>query len=235
MTTSHTQSEQLRSPILADLVAERLCEWIVEGQFNPGDQLPSEHELIERFGVARSVVREAVVRLRALDIIEVFHGKGAFVSKAPLELLRLRIRRLTNGTYTELAYLWEIREVLEVSIADLAAQRRSDEDLANLERAIVAMDKVVAQGEIGVDEDTSFHLYLTLATHNPVLVQVMEDIAMLVAPSRRRSLETPNRSASSNLEHRNIFRAVKLGDVDGARDAMKQHLVHGKRLTTESA
>lgn len=234
MTATYTESEHIKSPNLANLVAERLCEWIIEGQFNPGDRLPTEHELIERFGVARSVVREAVVQLRALDIIEVFHGKGAFVSKVPLDLLRVRIRRLTNGTYAELTYLWEMREVLEVSIADLAARRRSDEDLANLERAIEAMDKALARGEIGVDEDADFHLYLTLATHNPVLVLVMEDIATLVAPSRRRSLERPSRSVSSNLEHRSILRMVKLGNVAGARNAMTQHLAHGKSLTTES-
>lgn len=234
MAASRQPKEQLKAPNLADLVAERLCVWILEGQFAPGDQLPSEHELVKRFGVARSVVREAVVRLRTLNIIEVLHGKGAFVLEVPLELLNLRIRRLTNGTYLDLMYLWEVREALEVSIADLAAQRRTTEDLLNLERAITAMDEAVAQGNIGVAEDANFHLYLTSATHNPFLVQVMEDIAVLIAPSRLRSLERPNRPATSNTEHRLIFSAVQEGDGGTAREAMKQHLSHGKRLTTEA-
>lgn len=227
------EQDRVQVPKLADVVSERLCDWVAEGRFRPGDQFPSEQVLISRFGVGRTVVREALGCLKGLGIIEVHHGKGAFVSRVPVELLGFRIRRLKENLEQQLPNVWEMRELFEVSIAELAALRRTADDLRNLADAVDKMEEAITEGSFGVREDSLFHLYLTLATHNPILVQVMEDISTLIDPARQRSLERPTRPTASNDEHRSILAAVERQDPDAAREAMKRHLVTGKLLTSQ--
>lgn len=224
--------ERVRAPKLADVVAERLCDWLLEGRFRQGDKLPSEQVLMGRLGVGRTVVREALGRLKGLGIVEVHHGKGVFISPVPIELLGYRIRKLKVNLEQQLPHVWEMRELFEASIAELAALRRTPEDLGNLLSSVQTMQEAIAEGETAVKEDGLFHLFLTLATHNPVLVQVMEDISTLVDPTRQRSLERPGRSAASLEEHRLILAAVERRDPQAAREAMKRHLRTGKLLTT---
>jgi DNA-binding FadR family transcriptional regulator len=128
---------QSRQPLdrqrLGEIVAERLGEWITERQLKPGDRLPSEPELAAHFGVARTVVREALSKLKTLGVIEVYQGKGAFVSDLPIELLFMRVRRLNPNEYGQ-KHLWELREILEVQAVELACQRRTREDLLRQRR-----------------------------------------------------------------------------------------------------
>lgn len=232
MSVQINKLKKLDPPKLAELVAQQLSELVASQGLRPGSQLPSEQELGDQFEVARSVIREALVRLRALGIIEVRQGKGAFVATLPLELLLTRVQRLTQTTEELLPHVWEIREILETSIAELAAVRRTENDLANLEKAISAMTNAIARGELGVTEDAVFHHYLTHAAYNPALEQIIVGISALIESSREHSLGRPNRPRSSNEEHVAILRAVRNREGELAKEAMREHLANGRYLTT---
>lgn len=220
---------------VADVAAKRICGWISSSGLRPGARLPSEQELTEALGLSRSGVREALAHLKALGIVEIFQGRGAFVAEVPFELLRDRIRRWQEpppDVGAQLEYIWELREIFEVAIAGLAAERRTDEDLERMEGAVAEMERTIAAGGSAVEEDAMFHYQLTRASHNPVLLQLIEDISSLIESSRRDSLSRTGRPQSSNREHAAILGAVRSRDVPRARQAMHVHLLNGQRLSS---
>lgn len=237
MNISFDKLEKIDRPRVSDVAADRLCEWISATGLAPGARLPSEKMLMDRLGVGRSAIREACTKLKALGILETHQGKGTFVAQVPYELLLSHLRRLKDSTGDSrelLNHIWEVREICEVSVASLAAQRRTDEDLINLERAVMAMDKAIENTGMGVEEDALFHHYLTRSAHNPVLDQLIEDIANLIQTSRQHSLSRPGRPHSSNREHRQILAAVRARDAATAERLMREHLRNGKSLNHDS-
>lgn len=218
-----TQNHIKERSKLAELIAERMGEWVSARDVKPGDRLPSEPELVAHFGVARTVVREALSKLRALGVIEVHQGKGAFVAQLPVELLFLRIRRL-KPQENELENIWELREILESRIAELAAERRTRNDMTALEDAMSQMGKPT---EAGVLWDAAFHRRLAKAARNPVLEQMVFELVSLVGPiignSKIQRQTLPD-------EMRAILEAVRDSDPNRAREAMLSHLRQRKRL-----
>jgi len=202
-----------RAPKLVDVVAQKVSELIIARELRPGDPLPKEHELSSAYGVSRSVVREAMVELKVLGVVEIKHGLGAFVGSMPVELLLTRVRRLEQDPEAILKEMWEVREVIEAAIAEFAAERRTDSDLQSLAGAVAAMDKAIAAGDTGE--------------------QMVTGIANLIEPSRHRSLERPGRPVTSNEEHRVILGAVRDQDPRRAKSAMRTHLINGRLLTTK--
>jgi GntR family transcriptional regulator, transcriptional repressor for pyruvate dehydrogenase complex len=202
---------------LGDVVAERMGEWINDSQLKPGDRLPSEPELSLHFGVARSVVREALAKLKTLGIIEVFQGKGAFVADMPLELLFLQVRRL-NPERTNPKHLWEIRTILEMHSASEAASKRSRDDLLGLERIIQESHENHRKNAPYADENERFHRLVARASGNPVLEQLISDLISLLSP------QILQRGTPSTLEHQKILDAIRAHQASEAANFMKQHL-----------
>lgn len=217
--------EPLKAPRLAEVLADRIREGILAQSLGPGEALPSEQELIQRYGVSRSVVREAVVYLKGQGIIDVRQGKGVFVSKVPLELLLQNIRSATLSDKAKLDEVWELRLLLEVQIAGLAASRRTGRDLEQLEEAVDDMDRAFEQGGLGDEEDARFHSCLVVATANSALARVIGSVGDLVRSSVRAALaRKPGQPRLSNEEHKRILGAVQAQDVEGAKGAMHRHL-----------
>lgn len=231
MTANPRKLEKIARPRMADLAADRISEWIASSQLRPGAKLPSEKALTEALGLGRSAIREALAKLKAVGLVETFQGRGAFVAAIPVELMRVRIRSLSvevDDSLEQLGHIWDLREIFEVAIAERAAQRRTDEDLANLQAAIADMDHAIEQGEQAVTQDAMFHYRLTQACHNPVLLGLIEDLSNLIESSRRDSLQRPGRPKSSNHEHSVILDAVRRRDVAAAQAAMREHLANGR-------
>ena len=220
---------QSRQPLdrqrLGEIVAERLGEWITERQLKPGDRLPSEPELAVHFGVARTVVREALSKLKTLGVIEVYQGKGAFVAELPIELLFMRVRRLNPNEYGQ-NHLWELREILEVQAVELACQRRTREDLLMLEAAVRDANALDSHGpSLGGIENERFHRTLAQAGHNPLLEQLIVELVNLSSPFLQRAHNSdPNRVVQSRAEHVLLFEAVRAGDSIRAGATMREHL-----------
>lgn len=222
---------QLQKHNLVELVTQRIAEWLEDGKLKPGDRVPSEQELSELFGVARNVIREAIVALKANGLINVRHGKGTFVSDAPVALLTRRIRRIGNAANVSLRHVWEMRLIIETEVARIAAQRRTVDDLGSMEEALGRMKQAVERGELGTREDEEFHFYLVQATQNPVLEDLVFGLTGIIRSARVEALMQPGNPLQAIEEHKAILAEVRNAKSDAAALAMQRHIeVHMSRV-----
>jgi GntR family transcriptional repressor for pyruvate dehydrogenase complex len=217
-------SESLRPlarPRLYEQVVERLREYVTAEGLKAGDRLPPERDLADRLGVSRTSVRQAIVALEVQGLVEVRHGGGTYLLRdrlnaEPLETMIDRRRRLPD--------VLDARDALETKLAALAAMRRTDQDLAEIDAALAAMAKAVDRGDLGVDEDQLFHAAVTAAAHSTLLADFMAEISLSIAESRTESLRQPGRPARSLEQHRQVAEAIHAGDAEAAARAMHAHI-----------
>ena len=217
---------------LVDMVKDRIQDWIIKGEIKPGEKLPSEKEMMLHFKVAKSVIREAISRLNALNMVETFQGKGSFVSHDSQNIV------MTLGTETaedELSnYLWELREIFEPQIGRLAAQRRSEADMKKLWKLIEKLELAIQHNEMGYDEDDLLHFTLAQSTHNPLLEKVAINIARMSEPYKRLSLARPFRPAATCEEWHSLIQAITDRDAQVAQQAMYQHIKNSRETFNQS-
>lgn len=213
-----------RPPRLSEEVSAELEARIQRGEYVPGAQLPTEKVLAETFGVSRAVVREAIARLKADGLIETRQGSGAFVAETPKSLNF----RLAPGGEDGLLHVFELRAMLEAAIAELAARRRTDADLAAIADCLQRMDEALAAEVDGSEADDDFHLAVAAATHNQYVLRLAEFLGRQFSESRRmawvdneRGLESPR---AAQQEHRRLQAAIAAGDPAAARQAAFVHL-----------
>jgi len=217
-------SESLRPlarPRLYEQVVERLREYVRAEGLKTGDRLPPERDLADRLGVSRTSIRQAIVALEVQGLVEVRHGGGTYLLRdrlqaEPLETMIDRRRRLPD--------VLDARDALETKLAALAAVRRTDQDLVEIDAALAAMADAVDRGELGVDEDQHFHAAVTAAAHSTLLADFMAEISLSIAESRTESLRQPGRPARSLEQHRGIVKAIRAGDPERAAAAMHTHI-----------
>lgn len=210
-------------------MAELLEKEIVSGQFTAGTKLPSERQLAARLSVSRPLVREALRSLVERGLIEVAPGRGAFVrpvrtsdAARPLDALYRR----QNVTPRD---LMEARMMLEREAAGLAAERAEPQDLEMLERALGRLDR--ASGLIERARwDVTIHALIARMSRNPVIETMFGSIASLTFELILRSLGDPSVAREGLPYHREIFEAIRAGDLQGAREAMEGHLSVAARL-----
>ena len=216
---------------LGEQVADALIDAIVEGAHAPGTYLPTEPELMTRFGVSRTAIREALRILSTHGFVTVEHGKGARVTErspqAISSLLHVQLRR-EQGT---LHHVLEARRMLEMTAVALAARRAADADFAALDEALTAMGASTGAADY-IAADLAYHRAIVLAAHNPVLLLLNDAIADLLAGMRERTYAVPGAVAQSLQDHRWVYEAIASGDPDRARERMAavldevEHAVH---------
>ncbi len=186
-----------------------------------GDRLPSERDLAEALQVSRASVRQATVALEVRGTLEVRHGDGIYLRSRPNDsghLMELMTRR------HRLPAILEAREALETQLAALAAVRRTEADVAAMDRALDAMDADISADGIGEEGDRLFHEAVTRAARSPLLADFMASLAQPISETRRSSLGEPGRPPRSLKAHRRILEAIRRGDAPGARQAMRRHV-----------
>jgi len=214
---------------LAHQLVEGMTERIKSGLLKAGDKLPTESELVAAHGVSRTVVREAISHLQAAGLVETQHGVGTFV-REPVKEATFRIDAGEMSTVMDVLAVLELRISLETEAAGLAAQRRSEEQLEQLRRALAALIENVAQAGDAATPDYQFHLQIALATGNPHFAGLMSYLGTMVIPRNR--VNTARLAQEDrveylrrvNREHQDIFDAIERGDSDAARAAMRTHL-----------
>ncbi len=211
-----------KPPSIPEVVLEEIQRLISEGELRAGDRLPSETELAERFGVGRSSIREAMRVLHLLGVIEVIQGKGTFVRQPAILPLMIDWSRIAQmGVIAE---VMEARRFIEVLLAQLAAERATEEDIktlrATLERAQSSVSDLEADAQAGVD----FHLALADAAHNQVLALMYRTIYDLFLETARRTRVTPEMARDRLQDHEQIFRAIQARNPEAAAQAMQEHL-----------
>jgi GntR family transcriptional repressor for pyruvate dehydrogenase complex len=218
--------EVRRASLLPDRIAADILSKINDGELGPGDSLPTEHSLAETFGVSRNVVREAIARLRSDGVIVSRQGRGAVVMPlSERETFRVDISALDKSG--NLADLFELRGLLEIEAAGLAAERRSETDLTEMRAALAAMDGHRNFDEKRLEADAAFHRALGIATGNSYLSVIIGYISSRLKDTTRATAEIYAKRDLVTVtinEHREVLKAVHAGDVPAARTAMAQHI-----------
>jgi GntR family transcriptional regulator, transcriptional repressor for pyruvate dehydrogenase complex len=212
---------------LSDQVAEQLSTEIKQGRLMPGDKLPTEARLVAQFEVSRTVVREAVSRLKSLGLVDSRQGSGVFVS-AQLPFAPLNFEARHAASQEAVIQMVEVRRALEAEVAALAADRRSARDIRAIEQAVQALDVAVKSGGNGVAEDVKFHRAIADATRNPFLIQTLEYLGQFLhgatQVTRANEARRIDFAAEVQAEHQAILQAVRVGDAVAARQAAAEHM-----------
>lgn len=218
---------------LVQEIVEGLAGNIRDGQIKPGDKLPSESEIMVRFDVSRTVVREALSKLQASKLVETRHGIGTF-ALAPPDTTNFKIAEEDFSTVADVIAVLELRISLETEAAGLAAQRRSDVNLAAMAAALKGFQDSINQDSDAVPPDFQFHMEVARATGNQHFADLMTYLGAMIIPRTR--VNTPSTAPEGRLrylqrvhgEHEDIFNAIRDQDPDAARAAMRTHLANSR-------
>ena len=208
-------------------VAEQLLGQIGTRRLRPGDALPPERELTESFGVGRSSIREALRMLESQGVITSVSG-GAFVVSDPATPLNSSLRLVFSlDERAGLHDLFELRRILVCDAAAIAAERRSDTHLEEMDAAIGEMDASLGDlhsAERFIDADLRFHLAVAEATGNRMVLHSMQAVRDVVRRALLTIVLIPRSPESAVIEHRTIRAAIAARDAGLAREEMRAHL-----------
>ncbi|MGC2942024.1 MULTISPECIES: FadR/GntR family transcriptional regulator [unclassified Brevibacterium] len=220
-TAARTQMSRVQRPRLYEQLTQQILAYVESEKLGPGDRLPAERDLAEDLGVSRATLSQALVALEVLGVIDVQHGTGAVLVYRPSIASVIRALREHENRIPDIV---EARETLEVKLAALAAERRTDEDLDHIESALSIMEREIAESGRGEHGDELFHQAVTASAHSSVLEQLMVFIGEMVLETRLESLGQPGRPERSLQSHRRILEAIEAGDAEAAATAMEDHI-----------
>ncbi|MDP7645166.1 MAG: FadR/GntR family transcriptional regulator [Anaerolineales bacterium] len=215
-----------KGPSIPEVVFQEVHKLITEGELRPGDNLPSEMELTERFGVGRSSIREAMRALQLMGVIEVIQGKGTFVREVGVSPLMIDWSRVNKiGVLSE---VMEARQFIEVLLAQLAAERATEADVNTLRGALehsqdCLEDPNTEMGTLaraGID----FHMAIADAAHNKILTMMYRTVRDMYPDLARCTRITPEIAQARDLDHEELLVAISNGDPEEAARIMREHL-----------
>jgi DNA-binding FadR family transcriptional regulator len=214
-------------------LVDQLSTEIQNGTLNSGQKLPTEAAIMARFGVSRTVVREAISKLQAASLVETRHGIGTFVL-AQTDTPSFRINPNQLGTLHDVIALLELRISIETEAAALAAVRRNEDNLRVMQDAMAAFLSAIEEGRDAIAADFQFHHEIARATQNNHFADMMNSLGSQAIPRAR--LETTSPEEPQRLgylrrvhqEHENILNAITAQDAESARAAMRTHLSNSR-------
>jgi GntR family transcriptional repressor for pyruvate dehydrogenase complex len=226
----NTSSLHLKERSLITQAEEFLTGYILSGEVSPGDYLPPEQALSQKLGIGRNTLREAISILQAKGLVERQHGLGLRVidrsQQAASEMLALMMQR--NGAAAE--DLLEVRRFYEVPAAACAAERANSEEMGAIRQALDAMRAPGVTKEEGAEADLEFHLAVARATHNVVLVSIVETIRSLLREAILLTMKNGFNPEYLHGRHVAIVEAIEQRDARRAAQAMEAHLHSTERL-----
>jgi len=218
---------------LVSEIVESLAGNIREGRLQPGDKLPTEAEIMARFDVSRTVVRESLSKLQASGLVETRHGIGTFVLQ-PQATGNFKITAEDFATVADVISVLELRISLETEAAGLAAQRRTPENLLAMENALRAFHDSINLDSDAVPPDFQFHMEVARSTGNRHFADLMTYLGTMIIPRTR--VNTAHSAPEGRLnylqrvnsEHESIYNAIRNQDAEAARAAMRTHLSNSR-------
>jgi GntR family transcriptional repressor for pyruvate dehydrogenase complex len=212
-------------PKPAELIVRQIRNLISSGVLKPGDRLPSERDLAERFGLGRGYVRQALRKLEFYGVLRTYPQRGTVVAEFGVAALERLIANLLDLERDDLKALMETRGILEMHAAQLAAERASEEAIAEIRRALEAFRAEVEAGRSGHQEDLQFHLAIAKAADNAVMLSL---IGMITPDIIRLNKEyrtcDGGRTRATLREHEAVFAAIARHDPARVAAAMAAHL-----------
>ncbi|MFG2935644.1 FadR/GntR family transcriptional regulator [Streptomyces sp. NPDC048282] len=202
-----------RRSALSEQVIAALRNQIASGEWPVGSRIPTEPELVEQLGVARNTVREAVRALAHNGLLDIRQGSGTYVA-ATSELAGVMHRRFADADPRHIA---ELRSTLESSAARLAAARRTDKDLRQLDAMLARREQAWGSGEAEafVTADAAFHLAVVAASHNDVLTAMYADLGEVLRDWLRADVGA-ELTPEAYMDHARLVDAIRAGDADAA-------------------
>jgi len=222
--TTHTMLMPIEKTKVYKAAVEQIKAAIESGDWPPGTQLPAERELADQLNIGRTSVREALRVLEVMGLVEIHPGQGTYVAlhsnqAQPIELLQSMLQEDVH-----VVELLEMRELLEPQIAYMAAQSATTEDITCLAEILERMESSLAARQSGVEENIEFHLALTRAAGNRVLLQFHQLFFELSRDSIERFFQVPGRAEESLAGHRELLQAISEHKPEEARQRMLAHL-----------
>lgn len=215
----------VRTSRLYEQIVQQIEESILTGTLKPGDQLPAERELAQRFGVSRTAVREAVKALQEKGLVEAYSGRGTFITKGTSHAIRQSLDWMMKVGQDGSLHLAEMRGILEPEIAALAATRIEEPHLSAMREAFQVMDRSRQDPVAFIEADLDFHLALAEAAANPLILSLIDSIVGLLREQRMRIFYVEGGPERGQYHHKRILDAVEKHDAEKARHAMRAHLL----------
>ena len=211
-------------PMAASLVVAYIRQLIERGDLKAGEKLPPERELARLIGVSRASVRGGLGSLATVGVVEARRGAGTFVSEGPplFDVNPLSIFSALHGIPQ--SELFETRRVIEIDLAGLAAERAGGEELAAISEEVMEMFASRDDVHRFLVHDIRFHRAVAAAARNPLMAAIMEMVADLFYEQRKSTVDRWRGAAEAAEQHRQIYQAIRAGDVDSARREMDEHL-----------
>ncbi len=214
---------KVESPV--DVIIRQVRALITSGQLAPGDKLPAERKMAERLGVSRGHVRDALQKLEFYGILRTLPQSGTVVAGMGIAALEGLITDVLQLEESDFSSLVETRVMLEVQCVKLAAERRTPDDLVQIELALAAYEEKIRAGQAAVEEDLLFHLSLADASKNDVLKSLMMVITPDIISSYVKYRVCDDRTElRAHLEHEEILGHIRDQNVTAAAKAMRRHL-----------
>jgi GntR family transcriptional repressor for pyruvate dehydrogenase complex len=233
MNTPQAVPEKRKSRSLTYELVDQLSADMQNGSLQSGQKLPTEAAIMARFGVSRTVVREAISKLQAAGLVQTRHGIGTFVL-AQSESPSFRVNPGQLSTLHDVIALLELRISIETEAAALAAVRRTEANLGVMQEAMAAFSSAIEEGRDAIAADFQFHHEIARATQNNHFADMMNSLGSQSIPRAR--LETSPAVDATRLaylrrvhqEHENILNAIAAQDAESARAAMRTHLSNSR-------
>ncbi len=224
----------IRRRKLADEVLERLIELIQQGELRPGEQMPSERDLMTMFGVGRPAVREAMQALASMGMITIQHGERARITavtaQSMIDQIDRSARYLLSTSPKTVDHLKEARLLFEVGMVRIAARKASAADIAELGQRIASMEANQGDHDAFIQADMAFHNTLAGISRNPIYNAVSQAMLQWLAEYHVDMVSVPGAEDVTLGEHREILQSVAAHDADAAEQAMTRHLTRASSL-----
>jgi len=205
-------------------IVKQIRDLIEKGRLKKGDQLPTERELTDTFKVSRATVREAIRTLESMRLVESRQGDGTYVLASSEEALVQPLAATLLHEKDDLADIFFIRKIIEPVVAQLAAEHATREEIKELEDILQKQEKDLSGGVNIVQTDSSFHNSLAGMAKNRVMERLLLAIVDLLAKTREGYLQNDERAHGSLRGHEEVLSAIKRGDGNAAKLAMRRHL-----------
>jgi GntR family transcriptional repressor for pyruvate dehydrogenase complex len=220
----HDHDEAASHSQLTMQVVEHVRSLIANGEVKPGDRLPPERELAKKLKISRSSLRAGIGFLSAMGVLKSRHGAGTFVSSGPpaLDSSSFSVLGALHGFLPW--QMFEARIVIESNVAALAAERATDEHIAELAEEVAEMYATLTDPQEYLIHDVRFHRTIARAAGNPILGALMETITANLYEHRSKTVQNAQDLKESAEMHREIYRAIRSHNPKLARETMEQHL-----------
>lgn len=229
--------EQIVRRKLSDEVFDRLERMITSGELKPGDEMPSERVLMERFGVGRPAIREAMQSLAGMGLVNISHGERAKVlkltAKSIFQQVDLTAKIMLSQSADSLENLKSARIFFERGMAREAAQRATDADIAELKRIIERQRESLGNAEDFISADMQFHTRIAQISGNPIFAAVSEAMLAWLREYHTEMLIWTGKEKFTLVEHEEIVERLAAHDADGAESAVLKHLERSRALYTK--